>query len=61
MVAFILAMWEAMGFPFRCLDEFDVFLDAVNRDLSIQMLVEFAREDTGINTQFILLSPLDLR
>lgn len=40
-ICFLLALWEAMGSPIRCLDEFDVFMDPVNRKTSIDMLVCF--------------------
>ena len=48
-------MWEAMGAPIRCLDEFDVFMDSVNRDISMEMMVRFARESQG--KQFVLITP----
>lgn len=38
-VCLLLALWEAMGAPLRCLDEYDVFMDNVNRDISTNMIV----------------------
>jgi len=38
-ICLLLAIWEAMGSPLRCLDEFDVFMDNVNRAISTDMLV----------------------
>lgn len=38
-ICLLLALWEAMGAPLRCLDEFDVFMDDVNRDVSSRMIV----------------------
>lgn len=39
------------------LDEFDVFMDAVNRRISMQMLIDTARESDGV--QYILITPQD--
>lgn len=39
-ICLLLAIWEAMGSPLRCLDEFDVFMDNVNRAISTNMLVK---------------------
>lgn len=44
-----------MGAPVRCLDEFDVFMDSVNREISMEMLVRAARDSAG--KQFILITP----
>lgn len=38
-ICLLLALWEAMGAPLRCLDEYDVFMDDVNRDVSTKMIV----------------------
>lgn len=40
-ICLLLSLWEAMGAPLRCLDEFDVFMDDVNRDVSTNMIVSF--------------------
>jgi chromosome segregation ATPase len=44
-ICLLLAIWEAMGSPLRCLDEFDVFMDNVNRAISTNMLV--SRSQSG--------------
>ena len=54
-VSLLLAMWGVAGCPLRCLDEWDVFLDHVNRALAARMLIEGARESGG--KQYILITP----
>lgn len=44
-----------MGAPIRCLDEFDVFMDSVNREVSMKKMIEAARYSIG--KQFILITP----
>ncbi|RAL61956.1 hypothetical protein DID88_002445 [Monilinia fructigena] len=46
---------QPMGAPLRCLDEFDVFMDDVNRDVSTKMIISAARRAVG--RQFILITP----
>ncbi|WIA29640.1 hypothetical protein OEZ86_012127 [Tetradesmus obliquus] len=58
-VAFILALGEFTESPFRAMDEFDVFMDAINRRIATQTLLEFAREKRDL--QFIFLTPQDLQ
>ncbi|KAF8476988.1 P-loop containing nucleoside triphosphate hydrolase protein [Kalaharituber pfeilii] len=57
-VCLLLALWEAMGSPIRCLDEFDVFMDSVNRTISVKMMIEAAQRSAG--RQFILITPQDM-
>lgn len=54
-ICLLLSIWEAMGSPIRCLDEFDVFMDHANRDVSMKMMVQAARRSVG--RQFILITP----
>ncbi|KAJ6111608.1 hypothetical protein N7523_007669 [Penicillium sp. IBT 18751x] len=54
-VCLLLALWEAMGSPIRCLDEFDVYMDHINRKMAIDMLMFAARRSIG--RQFILITP----
>ena len=54
-ICLLLSIWDAMGVPIRCLDEFDVFMDAVNRNTSVKLLIDGARHSTG--GQFVLISP----
>ncbi|OUM68588.1 hypothetical protein PIROE2DRAFT_39080, partial [Piromyces sp. E2] len=57
-ICLLLSLWETMGCPIRGLDEFDVFMDAVNRRISMKMLIESAR-DTA-QTQYIMITPQDM-
>ena len=57
--SFILSLWAEMESPFRALDEFDVFMDAVNRQIAINMMIDAARRKK--DKQFILLSPLTMK
>jgi len=56
-VALLLSLWEAMETPFRAMDEFDVFMDAVNRRISMELLINAARLHK--NRQFIFITPHD--
>ncbi|TIB65355.1 hypothetical protein E3P77_02739 [Wallemia ichthyophaga] len=57
-ICLLLSLWEAIGCPIRCLDEFDVFMDAVNRKISMKMMIETAKSSTGI--QYVLITPQDM-
>ncbi|KAL5372456.1 hypothetical protein DPSP01_013478 [Paraphaeosphaeria sporulosa] len=54
-ICLLLALWDAMGSPLRCLDEFDVFMDSVNRDVSMKMIIQAAARSVG--RQYILITP----
>lgn len=59
-VCFLLALWDVSESPFRALDEYDVFMDAVNRRISTQLIIDHASY-TSRDRQFILISPQDMR
>ena len=58
-LAFNLALGDESDSPFRAMDEFDVFMDAVNRRISIDTLLEFARID-HFDKQFLFITPQDI-
>ena len=55
---FILSLWELMDAPFRCLDEFDVYMDLVNRRMCMDMMLRAAEKKR--DCQFVFLSPLSM-
>lgn len=59
-ISYLTALWETMESPFRCLDEFDVFMDLMNRKVIMEMVLEIAKLPSQKHRQFIFLTPLDL-
>ncbi|KAM9465780.1 structural maintenance of chromosomes protein 6 [Clarias gariepinus] len=55
-VCFILSLWEITESPFRCLDEFDVYMDMHNRRISLDLLLELSERQH--QRQFIFITPL---
>ena len=55
-ICLLLALWDSMTSPFRGLDEFDVFMDAVNRRLAMKLIVEHSRDEHN-HCQYLLISP----
>jgi len=51
----ITSLWDMMDPPFRCLDEWDVFLDAINRKEISKALLDFSLKNQ--DKQFIFISP----
>ena len=58
-VCFALALGEFTSCPFRAMDEFDVFMDAVARRTSMASLFENAALTPHL--QFVFLTPQDVR
>lgn len=54
-VAFALALGEWTQSPFRAMDEFDVFMDAINRRVAMENLFSNSLEHPDL--QFIFLTP----
>lgn len=50
-----MALWECVNASFRCLDEFDVFMDMLNRRIIMEMLVQLACEHK--ENQFFFFTP----
>ncbi|KAF9523413.1 hypothetical protein CPB83DRAFT_690784 [Crepidotus variabilis] len=57
-ICLLLSLWESIGCPIRCLDEFDVFMDAINRRISMSMMIETA--NTSDKKQYVLITPQDM-
>lgn len=61
MTCFILSLWHLIESPFCCLDEFDVYMDHINRQHCLDMLLKVSTSGANdISRQFIILSPLSL-
>jgi len=57
-VSLVLAFWDDMTPPFRILDEFDVFMDSINRRIAIDLIINYAKEARKF--QYMFLTPLNL-
>ena len=56
-ISLVLALWDSMTPPFRILDEFDVFMDMVNRRIALQLIEKYAK-DSRLH-QYVFLTPLN--
>eukprot|EP01018_Ginkgo_biloba_P007528 Gb_31282 [translate_table: standard] len=56
-LCFALALHEMTEAPFRAMDEFDVFMDAVSRKISLDTVVDFA---VAQGSQWIFITPHDI-
>ncbi|RVE57610.1 hypothetical protein OJAV_G00218000 [Oryzias javanicus] len=56
-VSFMLSLWEITDSPFRCLDEFDVYMDMHNRRICLDLLLELSERQHL--RQFIFITPLN--
>uniref|UniRef100_A0A8R7QP93 Structural maintenance of chromosomes protein 6 n=1 Tax=Triticum urartu TaxID=4572 RepID=A0A8R7QP93_TRIUA len=56
-LCFALALHGMTEAPFRAMDEFDVFMDAVSRKISLDTLVDFA---VAHGSQWIFITPHDI-
>ncbi|MEW5299644.1 MAG: hypothetical protein WDW36_002638 [Sanguina aurantia] len=56
-VCFLLALGYWAESPFRCMDEYDVFMDAITRRIATETLYEYAIDYS--DKQYILLTPQD--
>ncbi|KIN92652.1 hypothetical protein M404DRAFT_11589, partial [Pisolithus tinctorius Marx 270] len=57
-ICLLLSLWDSIGCPLRCLDEFDVFMDAVNRRISMRMMIDTA--NASDKKQYILITPQEM-
>ncbi|KAI5189890.1 structural maintenance of chromosomes protein 6 [Nematocida minor] len=54
-ICFLLSLWPLINSPLRILDEFDVFMDGLNRKAALNLIFETAR---AIDSQIIIITPL---
>ncbi|GMM33295.1 DNA repair protein [Saccharomycopsis crataegensis] len=57
-IALLLAIWKPMRSKIRGLDEFDVFMDTVNRKISMRLMLESLRKEP--KSQTIFITPQDI-
>ncbi|KAI5180753.1 structural maintenance of chromosomes protein 6 [Nematocida sp. AWRm80] len=56
-ISFILSLWPLVSSPIQVLDEFDVFMDGLNRTAALKLIFQMAKR---INSQIILITPLSI-
>ncbi|KAI9609757.1 hypothetical protein KEM48_002797, partial [Puccinia striiformis f. sp. tritici PST-130] len=54
-IALLLTLWDAIDCPIRCLDEFDVYMDDVNRRVSLKMMIDSAEKAHDV--QYLFITP----
>lgn len=57
-VSFLYSLWQCTNFPFYFLDEFDVYMDRLNRTKVIEILLHHAKSKSEL--QFVFLTPQDV-
>ncbi|KAJ7578553.1 P-loop containing nucleoside triphosphate hydrolase protein [Mycena floridula] len=57
-ICLLLSLWESVECPLRCLDEFDVFMDAINRRTAMKMMIDTANQSH--KKQYVLITPQDM-
>lgn len=57
-VILLIAIWYGTTSPFRCIDEFDVFMDANHKHMATRILCTYASDNP--NSQVIFLTPQGL-
>lgn len=57
-IAFLLSIWKPMQSRVRGLDEFDVFMDQINRRLALKLILQKVSENP--KTQTIFITPLSI-
>ena len=57
-VAFLLSLWSIVESPILFLDEFDVFMDQINRRFAMELILTSAKEK--LNGQYVFLTPQEM-
>ena len=57
-VAFLLSLWSIVECPILFLDEFDVFMDQINRNFAMDLIVDAACN--SLSSQYVFLTPQEM-
>lgn len=57
-VSFLLALWSIVECPILFLDEFDVFMDQINRSMAMDLILSAAKDK--LNGQYVFLTPQEM-
>jgi len=55
---FLISLWKSSPSPFRCIDEYDVFMDTHHKQLATQLLCSYASSEPQV--QLCFLTPTGL-